>query len=101
MRTGDFYERALREAGTPQEYAFALGMLAHYEADTIGHPEATNLSVPVIYPKLAHEYGNSVTYADSPSAHLETEFRFDVLQVAYRRDIPNLFENSVGFKVPR
>lgn len=101
VRTGDFYERALREAASPQEYAFALGMLAHYEADTVGHPEATNLAVPVIYPKLAHEYGSTVTYADSPSAHLETEFRFDVLQVAHRRDIPNLFEHSIQFKVPR
>jgi hypothetical protein len=79
VRTGDFYERAVKEAGAPQEYAFALGMLAHYEADTIGHPEATNLAVPIIYPKLAARYGDSATYADSPSAHLETEFRFDVL----------------------
>ena len=27
------------------------------EADTIGHPEATNLAVPSIYPKLAKKYG--------------------------------------------
>jgi hypothetical protein len=76
-------------------------MLAHYETDTIGHPEATNLAVPIIYPKLAEKYGESATYADSPSAHLETEFRFDVLQVAHRREIPNLFEHSLDFKVPR
>jgi hypothetical protein len=101
VRTGDFYERAVKEAGTPQEYAFALGMLAHYEADTIGHPEGTNLAVPMIYPELAEKYGASATYADSPSAHLETEFRFDILQVAHRREVPKLFEHSVEFKVPR
>jgi hypothetical protein len=101
VRTGDFYERAVKEAGTPQEYAFALGMLAHYEADTIGHPEGTNRAVPIIYPKLAEKYGASATYADSPSAHLETEFRFDILQVAHRHEVPKLFEHSVEFKVPR
>src|SRR5690242_18984666 len=74
VRTGDFYQRAVNEAGSAREYAFALGMLAHYEVDTIGHPEATNPAVPIIYPKLAKKYGDSATYADSPSAHLETEF---------------------------
>jgi hypothetical protein len=101
VRTGDFYELAVKEAGTPQEYAFALGMLAHYEVDTVGHPEATNLAVPIIYPELAQKYGASATYADSPSAHLETEFRFDVLEVAHRHEVPNLFEHSIEFKVPR
>jgi hypothetical protein len=101
VRTGDFYERAVKEAASAQEYAFALGMLAHYEADTIGHPEATNLAVPIIYPELAQKYGSSATYADSPSSHLETEFRFDVLQVAHRHEVPKLFEHSIEFKVPK
>ena len=101
VRTGDFYEKALNEARSPQEYAFALGMLAHYEVDTIGHPEATNLAVPIIYPKLDQKYGASVTYADSPSAHLETEFRFDVLEISRQHGTPNLFEDSIAFKVPK
>jgi hypothetical protein len=101
VRTGDFNSRLLAEASSPQEYAFALGMLAHYQVDAIGHPQATNVAVPIIYPKLARKYGDAMTYADSPSAHLETEFRFDVLQVAHRREIPNRFEHSVEFKVPR
>ncbi len=101
VRTGDFYERALKEAGSVREYAFALGLLAHYEADSVGHPEGTNIAVPIIYPDLAQKYGNVVSYVDSPSAHLETEFRFDVLQVAHRHQIPYLFENSIQFKVPR
>jgi Zinc dependent phospholipase C len=100
VRTGDFNSRLLAEAESPNEYAFALGMLAHYEADANGHPEATNLAVPIIYPKLENKYGNRVTYADSPSAHLETEFRFDVLQVAHRHDIPGFLDHAVEFKVP-
>lgn len=101
VRTGDFVTRLLAEASNPDEYAFALGVLAHYEVDSIGHPLATNLAVPIIYPELASTYGDTVTYAESPSAHLQTEFRFDVLQVARRGEVPDLFEHSVEFKVPK
>jgi Zinc dependent phospholipase C len=101
VRTGDFISRALAEANSPQEYAFALGALAHYEVDSIGHPQATNRVVPIVYPKLKRKYGDEVTYADKPPAHLQTEFRFDVLQVVRRGEIPGLFEHSVDFKVPR
>ena len=101
VRAGDFTSRLLAEARTPQEYAFALGMLAHFEVDSIGHPEATNLAVPIIYPKLEKKFGNTATYADSPSAHLATEFRFDVLQVANQQEVPNLLEHPIEFKVPR
>jgi hypothetical protein len=86
---------------TPQEYAFALGAFAHYEADRMGHPEVTNRAVAVIYPKLPNKHGDRVTYADSPSAHLETELRFDILQVARRAEIPGLFEHAIDFQVPR
>lgn len=101
VRTGDFTSRLIAEARSAKEYAFALGMLAHYEADSIGHPLATNLAVPILYPKLQAQYGDSVTYADSPSAHLQTEFRFDVLQIAHRGEVPDLFEHSIEFNVPR
>jgi hypothetical protein len=101
VRTGDFVNALATEASTPQEYAFALGALAHYEADRIGHPDATNRAVALIYPKLAEEHGERVTYADSPSAHLEAEFRFDILQVARRAEIPGLFEHAMDFQVPR
>jgi hypothetical protein len=101
VRTGDFVNALAAEASTPQEYAFALGALAHYEADRIGHPDATNGAVAAMYPKLAKKHGDRVTYADSPSAHLETEFRFDILQVARRAEIPGLFEHAMDFQVPR
>jgi hypothetical protein len=101
VRTGDFSSRLLSEASTPQQYAFALGVMAHYEGDSIGHPLATNLAVPILHPDLKEKYGDSVTYAQSPSAHLQTEFRFDILQVAHRHEIPDLFDHSIEFKVPR
>jgi hypothetical protein len=101
VRSGDFVKALATEARTPQEYAFALGALAHYEGDRIGHPDATNRAVAVMYPKLAKEHGVQVSYADSPSAHLETEFRFDILQVARRKEIPGFFEHAMDFQVPR
>ena len=39
VRTGDFVEAMIREARDVNEYAFALGALAHYAADNAGHPE--------------------------------------------------------------
>ena len=101
VRTGDFVSRLVAEAGSAQEYAFALGVMAHYEADAIGHPLATNLAVPIIYPDLEAKFGDSVTYAQDSSSHLQTEFRFDVLQVAHRGEVPELYEHSVEFQVPK
>ncbi|HVP45509.1 MAG TPA: zinc dependent phospholipase C family protein, partial [Bryobacteraceae bacterium] len=51
VRSGDFVEALLAEANSLDEYAFALGALAHYAADNAGHPIATNRAVPVMFPK--------------------------------------------------
>ena len=42
VRTGDFIVNLIREAQTLNEFAFALGALAHYAADTQGHGVAVN-----------------------------------------------------------
>src|SRR5512140_958536 len=52
VRSGDFILAMLRESQDLDEYAFALGALAHYAADNNGHRMATNPSVPILYPKL-------------------------------------------------
>ena len=57
VRTGDFIVNLIREAQTLNEFAFALGALAHYAADTQGHSVAVNRSVALEYPKLARKYG--------------------------------------------
>ncbi len=59
VRTGDFVSRLIAEAGSAQEHAFALGVMAHYEGDTVGHPLATNLAVPIPHPKLQTQYGEA------------------------------------------
>src|SRR6266849_9301635 len=77
VRSGDFVLALLRDAQESKElndYAFALGALAHYAADIAGHPIATNRAVPLLYPKLKKKYGDSITYEDDPLAHVKTEF---------------------------
>src|SRR3954465_8857548 len=38
VRSGDLVIELIRESQNPNEYAFALGALSHYAADTEGHP---------------------------------------------------------------
>ncbi len=98
VRTGDFVENLFRDAHTLNEYAFAFGALSHYVADCDGHP-AINHSVPIEYPNLEQRYGKSVTYEDSPEAHLKTEFGFDVEQVAKQRYTAQQYHDLIGFEV--
>lgn len=101
VRSGDFIEALLRESQDLNEYAFALGALEHYAADTEGHRIATNRAVPILYPELRRKYGSDVTYWDNPTAHIRTEFGFDVLQVASGRYAPDGYRNFIGFQVSR
>jgi hypothetical protein len=101
VRTGDFVEAMLREAHDVDEYAFALGALAHYTADNIGHPEAVNRAVALMYPKLRAEHGDSVTYADSPSSHVIVEFSFDVVQAANGAYVSDMYQSFIGFQVAK
>jgi len=98
VRSGDFVLALLRDAQNVNEYAFALGALAHYAADTEGHP-AVNRAVADEIPKLRKRYGRTVTYADDPKAHIRVEFGFDVAQVAKQRFPPDSYHNFIGFEV--
>ena len=99
VRSGDFVVAMLRDSKDLNEYAFALGALAHYAADTDGHRLGTNRAVPVLYPKLKKKHGDSVTYEDDPLAHVKTEFGFDVLEVAKERYAPDSYHDFIGFQV--
>src|SRR5665647_63082 len=82
VRSGDMVNALLNDARNINEYAFALGFLSHYMADNYGHPLATNVSVPLVYPKLVKKYGRVITFADNRISHMRMEFGFDVLEVA-------------------
>ncbi len=101
VRSGDFVLALIAESQNLNEYAFALGALAHYAADTEGHPLATNLSVALMYPKLAKKYGPVVTYDQKPSAHAQVEFGFDVDQVAEGNYAPHAYHEFIGFEVSK
>jgi len=98
-RSGDFVEQLLRDAHDANEYAFALGALAHYVADSTGHPLGVNRAVPIEYPKLRARYGDEVTYIEDPKRHIMVEFAFDVVQVAGGAFLPQAYHNFIGFEV--
>lgn len=99
VRSGDFILALLRDSKDLNEYAFALGALAHYAADNDGHRIGTNRAVPILYPKTRKKYGDFVTYEQNPLAHIKTEFGFDVLEVAQQRYAPDSYHDFIGFEV--
>jgi hypothetical protein len=101
VRSGDFILSLIRNSQDVNEYAFSLGALAHYAADNNGHRMATNLAVPLLYPKLRLKFGNLITYADDPFSHIKTEFGFDVFQAAKSRFAPDGYKNFIGFEVAK
>jgi hypothetical protein len=101
VRSGDFILNMIRESQDLDEYAFALGALAHYAADNEGHRMAVNVSVPLLYPKLDLRFGKSVTYADDPFSHMKTEFAFDVFQAAKNHYASDAYKSFIGFQVAK
>src|SRR3984957_20953012 len=100
VRSGDFIVYLVKESSDLNEYAFALGALAHYSADNCGHP-TVNQAVAIEFPKLAKKYGNVVTYEQNPKAHIRTEFGFDVTQVAKNRYTSDRYHDFIGFEVSK
>jgi hypothetical protein len=101
VRSGDFVVNLFRNAGNADELAFAVGALSHYIGDSIGHSTATNLAVPVEFPKLRDKYGNSVNYAEGAHQHVQTEFAFDINEIANHRFAPVHYLRHVGLQVPK
>jgi hypothetical protein len=91
VRTGDFIVALIADAEDVNEYAFALGALGHYSADTQGHPLAVNRAVALMYPKLKTQFGSAITYAQS----------FDVVQVAAAAYAPEAYHAFIGFQVSK
>jgi hypothetical protein len=100
VRTGNFIANLLNEASDLNEYAFALGALAHYSSDNLGHP-IVNQAVALQFPKLRNKFGKEVTYADNPKAHIRTEFGFDVTQVAKNRYTSDRYHDFIGFEMSK
>lgn len=99
VRSGDFVVNLFRNAKDQNDLAFAIGALSHYVGDSIGHPIAVNVSVPVEFPKLRAEYGPVVNYAQGERQHVRTEFAFDVNEVVHKRMAPLKFLRHIGLQV--
>ncbi|MDE3110550.1 MAG: zinc dependent phospholipase C family protein [Acidobacteriota bacterium] len=99
VRSGDFIAALIRDSNDVDGYAFALGALSHYVADTEGHSLGTNRAEPLLYPRLGKKFGNWITYEQDPLAHVKTEFGFDVLEVAQGRYAPQSYHDFIGFGV--
>jgi hypothetical protein len=100
VRSGDFVRELLLQSQDANEYAFALGALAHYASDIAGHP-AVNRAVSIQYPKLRAKFGDFVRYAQDHTAHLKTEFGFDMVQVAKNRYASDQYHDFIGFQVSK
>jgi hypothetical protein len=76
VRSGDYIVALIRESQDLNEYAFALGALAHYAADNSGHSHRVNVTVPLLLPQAARRsIGKIVTYADDPARALQDRIR--------------------------
>jgi len=100
VRSGDFIVNLLRDAQNADELAFAVGALSHYIGDTVGHAEAINLAVPIEFPKLGAKYGPVVNYAQGQHQHVQTEFAFDINEIAHHRMAPVHYLRHIGLEVP-
>ena len=100
VRSGDFVEALIRESRSVNDYAFALGALAHYASDTAAHPTVNHV-LPMIYPKLRAKHGSDVLFSESPARHAMVEFSFDVLQVARGKFKSDAYQRLIGFEVSR
>jgi hypothetical protein len=101
VRSGDFVVALVQESSNLNEYAFALGAVSHFAADTSGHRLATNVAVAMTYHRLATQYGPVVTYEEKPSAHMKVEYGFDVDQLAKGHFAPKAYHDFIGFEVSK
>jgi hypothetical protein len=99
IRSGDFVASLIRNARNVNELAFALGALSHYVGDSVGHHDAVNPSTAIVFPKLALQYGHSISYDESPHAHVRTEFAFDIDQLTKEHFAPSAYLQHIGLRV--
>jgi hypothetical protein len=100
VRSGEFVLHLVHGATNLNEYAFALGALAHYCSDNVGHP-SVNRAVAMAFPKLKNKFGEEVTYAEDAKSHIRVEFGFDMTQVAKNRYTSDRYREFIGFQVSK
>ena len=99
VRNGDFIKALFEESHNINDYAFAIGVLSHYEADNYGHSLGTNEAVPILFPRLQKRHGKEVTYEQGRDRHTRVEWGFDVLQTAKGNYKSNAYHDFIGFEI--
>ena len=99
VRTGDFVVNLFRNAQNADELAFAVGALSHYIGDTVGHAEAPTSPSPSSFQNSA-PIRPVVNYAEGRHQHVQTEFAFDIDEVAHHRTAPIHYLRHIGLQVP-
>ena len=101
VRTGDFVNALIEQSSDINEYAFALGALAHYASDNTGHP-TINRVVGIDFPKLRKKYGGRRSLTRMTLKPISrTEFGFDMVQVAKNRYTSDSYHDFIGFEVSK
>ena len=101
VRSGDFIRNLISQSQDRNDYAFALGALAHYAADLNGHPDCINRAMPLVYPELKQKFGDVITYNQAPKQHTQLEFAFDVVQLASSKYHTENYHQKIGFQVSK
>ena len=100
VRSGDFVRELCSKARMPTSTPSRWARCRTMRRISPGHP-AVNQAVAIEYPKLRAKYGKSVTYAEDKTAHLKTEFGFDMVQVAKNRYASQQYHDFIGFQVSK
>jgi hypothetical protein len=100
VRAGDFVQSLFHNAHNANELAFAIGSLSHFVGDSIGHSQATNPSVALLFPKLRPKYGSSVNAQDK-HAHSRVELAFEANQFASARLASSGYLHEIGLAIPQ
>ena len=101
VRGGDFVETMLHEARDVNEYAFALGALAHYAADNTGHPEAVNRAVALMFPSCAPSTATSSPTNSRPRATSSSSSRSTSCRPRPVPTPPRHITDFIGFEVAK
>jgi len=97
VRSGDFVLALIEESKDLNEYAFALGALAHYAADASGHELATNRAVCNHVSRAGKEIWSHCYLSGKAVRTHEGGIRLRCGQVAEGNYAPTAYHDFVGF----
>lgn len=96
LRSGDLAATLIELSSTPQEYAFALGWMAHIESDEIAHRYSVNRTAAEAL-GIENTYPQGVTYGFDPLVHNKVEVGGDLRLL---NEKPEIRDRRVSLSVP-